>query len=1595
MFSFSTRALSNRVRLFAVVVLGVALAVTFGAPSHAEYEVPFVENASTQARVEFRGIWSFNRGTDHSSAPAFEGYEAYAVGVDPTNADQDRNGVVFYNTGQKWQKVVTPFSTTTAATPFEMNAVTGQINHGYGAPALMVAGTKSRLAYIDNFIAGLGSNVSPDTGYLTYGQFVYSKFYRNNPGPGWNPVYGIPVQNAFNNLDRPFYAVDAAQTYGKEFVAGGKTDGVDPTGKGAIAPWEGSASTASQFHGPVFAVGGPTTMFFTVPANLHDYTRENITGIRFVDLSTAYITTSTFRGNADRYSPDGRTCADAGSQQGYLYRASAADNFKTWTRLGGTTGCFYGLSVGKLSSGSVRLGTTSTRLPHAIWIATNNGVLRYREYDGLDLSVAGAAESVGLTRMTGTENTFLYSVSSTPDRSGEGVNQIQNGTFTNWVTSKDPDGWIRLDPQWGFNGGPTCGTNDDDVSRVADPDDASNDVLQVWPARMYSNAGCTTPYTSLEPMGVFTRANTPPSDGQRFHITGRYRVEFKVPRGVPADQVDAEMPTLAEGGVAIGCTGANDQPGTHRNNQCSLRIRKYIETYNAAAPSTGTNGWKNIDIYVSRQDLNIKQYLISSAIILTPRKFDLEVRCEATFGAKVRCDDLKVEEITTPQVRGRDDFYVVGVGQANTTVGQVNRTVVTTQNGAALSPTFSNETQPQYTDDPAAVTATNPSGVRYDYQAVFASGVQHVFVAGSGFDRAANTSTATGPDTFLTRAPSTLVGYVWVGTNGTTNPTTPGNTGQISVSCINNKTSAGVTLCQRASESYGWSMGLDRFSATLNGHLSGRAWFGKQATDFYSDQEHISAGVCVGAPTAQINSSEPYNLGATCTAGFCQPDPTNRRVACSIDADCTLSTCDRITSTISRCSNQLTRSCTNDRDCHQGGACDEFSRRCWANSAHTTYSNVSCLTDVDCFGKCSNDAGHYCTTNADCGLTATSVLSTTSTATGRLTSLPAETLRCSPTTPQACASFGWLSLDAADFPGTAANAPVGGESIGVRFNWANMGHNTAAGLKYAGYHELSGWGRFTTLSSPTGICSLDANVSCDASADCSAANNNGIDKGSCVTSFSTDHGNGWVRFRGPAATVSGLKTLNVIPQGRTTAQSVSYLVSCQDCTDYDPGDGRRLNCAFCANGTRQSCSPSNTAKDATYNSICTNFCDNTAPGDPMKECILDGECGAGGHCVQQGVCTGNYSTICASSDDCGSAGGVCTFGAFCRATTTGPAAPTCAAYGVNMSVSTGKYYGFAWSEDFGWLDFRSVGRAGSRFIKTQLGSIYAGGSIGDATQSQPQGINNCNATFLILAGGTIASNWCSALGETGRISSVSTTNLVIPDESRQYTNALGRVDIRGIETVVSGTGVNSKNKYGSGVVTIDADVGTGDFSTALKNDIAVRNNVLGGKVYVVPECPVGGCTIESSISFNNSNDLNAYGSANGIIIVHGDLTINRPLTYGTSVTATDPRGVAAVTFVVTGKMTIATTVQSVAGAYLVQGADGVSTISTQAGAETNPLKIYGLLIAKKFVFGRRVAGTVERPEPSENIIYDGRLQTNPMPGLVDFARVLPAQVNQP
>lgn len=317
-------------------------------------------------------------------------------------------------------------------------------------------------------------------------------------------------------------------------------------------------------------------------------------------------------------------------------------------------------------------------------------------------------------------------------------------------------------------------------------------------------------------------------------------------------------------------------------------------------------------------------------------------------------------------------------------------------------------------------------------------------------------------------------------------------------------------------------------------------------------------------------------------------------------------------------------------------------------------------------------------------------------------------------------------------------------------------------------------------------------------------------------------------------------------------------------------------------------------------------------------------------------------------------------------------------FGSGINSENGSLVGWSWNGNWnnsyvgaGWIHLNAdYGSAGILYpwLETNYGSIYGKNDI-----RQKGSLGKQNATYCIFADtiSGVNSGNCSIQGVD--------LNFPISSSTNVYRNALGKIDVKGLETAVTCKGQTCYNKYGNELVTTTNALLSGEVS-------------LDNKVYK----SIGDLQIGSGLKFNNG-----IGHGNGTIIVNGNLIINNDFQYSSASGLIDLKKLASVAWIVKGDVVVASGVTNMVGAFIILGKDKVicqhdnsyypKYSPNRCGVffssfSENPLTVYGVIVAKAFDFRRTYANP---SQGSERIIYDGRIIANPPPGFKGFVEGLP------
>ena len=820
-----------------------------------------------------------------------------------------------------------------------------------------------------------------------------------------------------------------------------------------------------------------------------------------------------------------------------------------------------------------------------------------------------------------------------------------------------------------------------------------------------------------------------------------------------------------------------------------------------------------------------------------------------------------------------------------------------------------------------------------------------------------------------------------------------------------------------------WAVGNDdtlfRFTG---GNVKGWAWVGSDTADQTDTSGKTASNDAVG--WISFNCA---NTSAASPNGTCNDGPFNYGVHLNGPAVCDTS--------IGKCSNDANRSCTTSNDCETESADGVVTGRAWFG-----------VTDPDqtlSFGKPENLYTGYCQGEAASGLTANptghaqrcAIGSDCLPGTGACVTNTARTIQCSgnpsfPTAaitsceavscaqnPLACRAIGWLSFERSetgdppnlgdDYQCTGpidanGNKKCAGTQIICKPSRGNADCPLAKFDNTTG--KIQGWGRFLTLkdskntgwvrlSSESLTCPAPANLSCQ-----TASGNYNLCRDCKVND-------------------------NATPSDKTDDFQQCSL--CDAAVDQQP-NGVTCTGGFCSNNVTQQCTTEldcagvrtgnlcSTCGGSSTAQSCQGICQKAFllnPTASVTNCSSDSGCDTGDRCVGFGHCSGSTSQACITDGECPTAQKCLDVGKVC------PVCETCQRWTSALDQSNGQALGWAWSEDFGWIDMSSIRIGNVAWLQTKFGDVYSSKDIGSQSQQLPPS-GESNATYLVLAGGKIT-NFTSAEQATfdSRLPIYQNAPM-IPLAQRDKANILGRLDYSNIIgdriTVTGGVFAGSSpDGFPDTQAICNTDVGlcandrkttcTGDasctftsstqgkygrvvdlsnpgFPDAQKFATALSNLDLEGKVYFR----------KADFPLPTTQIVVGKQNGSGLLVIDGNLRLNGNITYGPNSavpTLTDDRQLPSFGALVTGNLTISENVSELHGTFYVLGK--VTVLSRQSASLDSQLRVFGAMVAHEFDFQRQFLGTIDQPQAAEVIQYDGRLTVNPPPGFQDLSKALP------
>lgn len=587
-------------------------------------------------------------------------------------------------------------------------------------------------------------------------------------------------------------------------------------------------------------------------------------------------------------------------------------------------------------------------------------------------------------------------------------------------------------------------------------------------------------------------------------------------------------------------------------------------------------------------------------------------------------------------------------------------------------------------------------------------------------------------------------------------------------------------------------------------------------------------------------------------------------------------------------------------------------------------------------------------------------------------------------------SIGWVSLNCVD----RGICETNNFSYGINIAPTGFDQGVLSGYAWIGDGDVNQYkvGDCGTTAPNIGKCLSDTTKSCITDFDCRCSQNPAVCKST-----------GWISFN---------KTDTGTPPAAPYNNGSQSYVSFYDAASRQVSGWARI-LAFAPGGTGWVKLRGNavTPPAGTY-SMCGDCVDGAGS-------LANGT----GTCSICDVAPGTINYSCNACTGCNGTTETCT------------ACGACNQYGVSVNESNGKVSGFAWSQDYGWLDFTHANYYSTAWVQTRFGDIYSRADIGSGTTPTAPGLSIasngslCNATYLIQARGTIT-NFCSESStftpplEDPLRSGSGADNFGFPDASSRYTNALGSLDFNKMVTITSASPTSSScsstgciktegtNVYGEKVIRYTGQTSgvyylTGYETTGVSRNDPILGCIFGSQIVTLNDTVYyfdgdliandawSSGTCSKIIFTNGTTATNTKGQ--GMFVTTGKIVINKQIEYGTTGFNQLNELASAVFMSKDSCVVFDQNASTVVGTYYAGGVCNWPTDTTKSAGihivnnvTQSQFELHGLMIAKSFDFGRTYKGTVLNPEPAEKVFYDGRIIINPPAGLQDFSLGFPS-----
>ena len=318
---------------------------------------------------------------------------------------------------------------------------------------------------------------------------------------------------------------------------------------------------------------------------------------------------------------------------------------------------------------------------------------------------------------------------------------------------------------------------------------------------------------------------------------------------------------------------------------------------------------------------------------------------------------------------------------------------------------------------------------------------------------------------------------------------------------------------------------------------------------------------------------------------------------------------------------------------------------------------------------------------------------------------------------------------------------------------------------------------------------------------------------------------------------------------------------------------------------------------------------------------------------------------------------------------------------------------------FGFMDYSNVSTL-DPWVQTQYGNIYSGGAVGPGGGA-PAGAMNSTYIIGTAAGAGIDSSWIAPIIREG-----TETTFGLPSAEHNYRNPLGKIPYAELSKPAG------SNPYSDRVIEYNSE-------TAPACD-PVTHNISWGQVKdnIIPPSGKGplrkgvyhfgriddpcNLVINQEMELENGNNENGAGT----FLIEGDLIVDANISVKETGNQIDVISeLASAGFIVKGNVKIKGTVTEMVGAYAVIGCDnvggncqgdpsshvGLFDTAYDSDASTDQFKLYGVVIAYRYDFGRKYSGL----EGAEVFTNNGVLQANPPPGFVDISTATKISAERP